>query len=132
MNNKLKCILLIDDDDDDNFFHEREIRKINKTSLVISKDTGKKALEYLQSKQDTHPNLIFLDINMPGMNGWDFLNEYSKLDKSLQSKVVIIMLTTSGDPEDRARARSWSFVSGYITKPLTKEIMVEIIHKFFE
>jgi len=48
---------------------------------------------------------------MPGMNGWEFLQEYNLLDKKLQSRVIIIMLTTSDNPDDETRASTWSFVS---------------------
>lgn len=127
--------MLVDDNHDDNFFHEREIKKNNLETIVIAKNTGLEALEYLKSKKDiTHvqPDLIFLDINMPGMNGWEFLKEYNRLDKKLQSQVIIIMLTTSDNPDDEARSKTWNFVSDYITKPLTKELMKDIIKRYFQ
>jgi len=127
--------MLVDDDHNDNFFHEREIKKTNPSIIVIEKNTGLEALEYLKSKKvdkDMLPDLIFLDINMPGMNGWDFLQEYEQLDKELQSRVIIIMMTTSDNDDDIARAKTWSFVSDYITKPLTEEIMKGIIKKYFD
>ena len=126
--------MLVDDNHDDNFFHEREIKKIHLTNIVKTKNSGIEALEYLKSKnsnKDPHPDLIFLDINMPGMNGWEFLEEYNKLDKELQSHAIIIMLTTSQNPDDEARAKTWPFVSDYVTKPLTKEIMENIVNKYF-
>jgi CheY-like chemotaxis protein len=127
--------MLVDDDHNDNFFHEREIKKTNAATIVIEKNTGLEALEYLKSKKVDKamlPNLIFLDINMPGMNGWDFLQEYERLDKELQSRVVIIMLTSSDNDDDVSRAKAWRSVSDYITKPLTKEIMTDIIKKYFD
>ena len=125
--------MLVDDNQDDNFFHEREIKKLNLASVIITKNTGWEALEYLQSKKATgySPDLIFLDINMPGMNGWEFLQKYNRLGKELQSKVIIIMLTTSDNPDDESRAKTWNFVSDYITKPLTKDIMQDIVHQYF-
>jgi CheY-like chemotaxis protein len=135
MNNKLKCIMLVDDNHDDNFFHEREIKKYNFVITVITKNTGLEALEYLKSKKNIigmHPDLIFLDINMPGMNGWEFLQEYNRLNNKLQSQIIIIMLTTSDNPDDESKAKTWDFVSDYITKPLTKEIMEVIINKYFK
>lgn len=134
MNEKLKCVMLVDDDHNDNFFHEREIRKINRSIIIITKKNALAALEYLKSSKingDAHPDLIFLDINMPGMNGWDFLHEYNQLDKDLQSRAIIIMLSTSGNPDDELKSKTWSFVSDYIKKPLTKQKMEDIIKKHF-
>jgi CheY-like chemotaxis protein len=133
--NRTKYIMLIDDNPDDNFFHEREIKKASQGNVVITKDSGQEALEYLRSAKDTHsphPDLIFLDINMPGMTGWEFLQEYNKLGKELQSHALIVMLTTSENPDDEERARSWGFISDYITKPLTKTLMDTIIGKYFK
>ena len=102
--------------------------------MVITKNSGKEGLEYLRSTGRTEnilPDLIFLDINMPAMNGWEFLQEYHKLDKDIQRKVVVVMLTTSDNPDDEAKAKNWDFISDFITKPLTKEIMNGIINKYF-
>jgi CheY-like chemotaxis protein len=132
MTKKLKCIMLVDDNPDDNFFHEREIKKVNQENVVITKDSGIEALEYLKSKKEPHSDLIFLDINMPGMNGWQFLEEYNQLDKELQSQAIIIMLTTSDNPDDIAKSKKISFVTDYITKPLTKAKVEEIRSKYFQ
>jgi CheY-like chemotaxis protein len=132
MNKELKCIMLVDDSPDDNFFHEREIKKADLTNVVITKNSGEEALEYLKSRKDPHSDLIFLDINMPGMNGWEFLESYNLLDKDLQGRAIIIMLTTSDNFEDIAKAKTWNIVSDYITKPLTKEIMKNITDKYFK
>ncbi|HEY8934212.1 MAG TPA: response regulator [Cyclobacteriaceae bacterium] len=126
---KLNCIMLIDDNPDDNFFHERVIRKCDAAENIIVMQAATVALEYLQSKPDMCPDLIFLDINMPGMNGWEFLEEYNKLDKSLQSRVIVIMLTTSENPDDQIKAVN--IVTDFKTKPLTKEMLEEIITTHF-
>jgi len=141
MSKKLKCILLVDDNPNDNFFHEREIKKNDLATNVVTRNTGADALEYLKSKkgdENMQPELIFLDINMPGMNGWEFLQEYNQMDKELpirvhelQNRVIIIMLTNSDNPDDEQRAKTWRFVSDYITKPLTKEKMDDIINRHF-
>jgi response regulator RpfG family c-di-GMP phosphodiesterase len=133
MKNKIICIMLVDDNQDDNFFHEREIKKYDLASIVITKNTAWDALEYLQSKnpKDRTPDLIFLDINMPGMNGWEFLQKYNRLGKEQQSKAVIIMLTTSDNPDDASRAMTWSFVSDYMTKPLNKAKIEYIVQQYF-
>jgi len=133
MTQHLGYIMLVDDDEDDNFIHERAIRKVNNDIVVVVKQSAEAALNHLKENQnkDSLPGLIFLDINMPGMNGWEFLEEYNKLDRSLQSKVIVIMLTTSDSEADKTRAKSWDFVSDYITKPLTRQIVQEILAQYF-
>jgi response regulator of citrate/malate metabolism len=123
--------MLVDDNPHDNFFHERAIRKIDHDSVIITRDSGIDALEYLIAKTDPHTDLIFLDINMPGMNGWEFLKQYNLLDDELKSRAIVIMLSTSDHPNDMANAKKWSFVADYIIKPLTTEKMQEIVDKYF-
>jgi response regulator RpfG family c-di-GMP phosphodiesterase len=126
--------MLVDDNPDDNFFHEREIKKSNSEIVVIKKNNAIAALDYLKANKHEAfklPDLILLDINMPGMNGWEFLKEYNLLAKELQSKVVIIMLTTSENSDDIIKAKSDNYVSDFITKPMTKEIMNKIAKKYF-
>jgi CheY-like chemotaxis protein len=134
MNSKINCILLVDDNVDDNFFHERVIRKNDLAQKVVAKQSGIEALNYLKEHSDNllnHPDLIFLDINMPGMNGWEFLNEYKKFDKAHQNKAVVIMLTTSENPDDRAKADKFDVIREFKIKPLTREIITEIREKYF-
>ena len=126
--------MLIDDNGDDNFYHERVIRKNEVADTVILKQTGLDALEYLKSNKnikENHPNLILLDINMPGMNGWEFIEEYIKIDKQLQSHAVVVMLSTSDNPDDKIKAKFSKGVSDFKTKPLTREKLEDIITKFF-
>ena len=126
--------MLVDDNHDDNFYHEREIKKNNPDTIVITKTTGAEALAYLrQVKDENHirPDLIFLDINMPGMSGWEFLDQYELLDKEKQSKVVIVMLTTSDYYEDKDKSKIYPAISDYVIKPLTNDKLKDIIGKFF-
>jgi CheY-like chemotaxis protein len=131
MNKTLASIMLIDDNPDDNFIHERAIRKINSSSVVTTKESGEEALAHLTSMTSYHADLIFLDINMPEMNGWEFLERYSKLDKELQCQSIIIMLTTSDNEDDVAKSKTFSNVTDFITKPLTQEKMAFICEKYF-
>jgi CheY-like chemotaxis protein len=135
MNKKLKCILLVDDNPDDNFFHTRVIKKSDAAEIIVAKQNGQDALNYLKSKKDNeapHPDLIFLDINMPGMNGWEFLEEYRMLDEKFKSRAIVIMLTTSDNPDDKIKAKAMNVASDFKTKPLTKEMLEEIINKYFK
>lgn len=126
--------MLVDDDNDDNFFHERVIMKNNSANIVVKEQSAERALSYLKAKrlhEGAHPDLIFLDINMPGMNGWEFLEEYNKLDSEFQGKIVVVMLTTSDNPDDKAKAASFNILSAFMTKPLTREMLDTVINQYF-
>lgn len=132
MSHKFNCIMLVDDDGDDNFFHERIIRKSGIANSVVALKSGQEALEYLRGAREHQgplPDLLLLDLNMPGMDGWEFLAEYDKLDKDSSAKMVIVILSTSQNPDDERRARTLPAVSGFKTKPLTKGILDEIAER---
>lgn len=125
--------MLIDDNKDDNFYHERVIKKSEAAGTIIAMESAQDALRYLsteKSQPDAHPNIIFLDINMPGMNGWEFIEEYTKLDPKFQSKMVVVMLTTSDNPDHKEMAEKLYGVIDFKTKPLTNKILDEILTKY--
>jgi len=133
MNNRVECIMLIDDNKDDNFFHERVIKKSNAADTVITKQSGQDAINYLKTLNGSHhtyPNLIFLDINMPGMNGWEFIDEFKKLDEQVQTAMVVVMLTTSENPDDQALAKTTGVLADFKTKPLTKAMLEDVLEKY--
>jgi len=127
---KLSCILLVDDDYEDNVFHKLIISRMNIAESIEEANDGIEALDYLK-KSKAPPELIFLDINMPRMNGWEFLEEYKDLDAEQKAKTIIMMLSTSSNPDGIRKARKIAEVSGFKTKPLSKEMMVEILEDFF-
>ena len=134
MKQKLDYIMLVDDNKIDNFFHERVIKKYNAAIKVIIKESAKEALYFLQNK-DCNKNsptiVIFLDINMPGMNGWEFLEEYKNLDKNLQCKLIVVMLTTSQNPDDIEMAKKNNILFGFKTKPLDKDMLAKVFEKYY-
>jgi len=123
--------MLIDDDDDDNYFHQIVINDMNITEHIEVVLNGEEALDFLKKENQTHPDIIFLDINMPKMNGWEFMEAYKELRPDQKAKVVVMMLTTSENPEDKKRAALYPQIIGFNSKPLTKELLVEILEKHF-
>ncbi|MCW3128175.1 MAG: hypothetical protein JWO03_3833 [Bacteroidetes bacterium] len=134
MTRKVNCIMLIDDNESDNYYHEFVIKKNDCADQVIVCESGEKALEYLQNaaqKGNPNPDIIFLDINMPGMSGWQFLTEYNKLDKEMQGKVIVVMLTAFERADDKQKATESGSLIKYKTKPLTVEMLNEVYDKYF-
>lgn len=131
MRKKLNSILLVDDDEDDNYYHQIIINKMNIVNKIDIAKNGIEAIAYLKNETHTPPDLIFLDLNMPKMNGWEFLERYKNLNIEQRAKVLIIILTTSANPDDIQRAKEIEEVTGFNTKPLTKEYLAEILEQYF-
>ena len=127
---KLNCILLVDDNDADNEYHQIVIERMSITESIRVVENGEEALAFLTKESEPVPELIFLDINMPRMNGWEFLEEYKKLGLGKQ-QIIILMLTTSANPADVARARMIEEVTGFETKPLTPTMLTKILKDYF-
>ena len=130
----LESVMLIDDNKHDNFFHETAINDTGLAKEVVKYQSAQKALSYLSeaaANEASIPPLILLDINMPGMNGWEFLEEYQKLPHVAQQRTVIIMLTTSNNPNDCERAKSEPTLKGFLNKALTEEMFSEIVQTHF-
>lgn len=135
MKQKLDKVLLIDDSDADNFIHQRVIKKADITNNIIVKKSGQEALDYLSTLVDETlypvPNLVFLDINMPGMNGWEFLEHYEKLPLNQKAEIIVCMLTTSISETDKKKAETLPHIKSYKHKPLTQETLMEVVRTFF-
>jgi len=134
----LNCVLLVDDDDATNLLHKLAIQATGVETHIQITSSGEEALDYLSCKdifadalKFPQPGLLLLDINMPGMDGWDFLAEYQKLTEEQQARIVLAVLSTSLNPEDKKRAEKFPCVMGYFRKPLTANIIEGIFEKFF-
>ncbi len=116
-------ILIIDDDEINNFIAGKLIKKVQENTVVSTCLNGLEGINYIKSKidMDDFPDVIFLDINMPIMNGWEFLDLYSELEGTIKKEVTINMLSSSVYNEDIEKAKIYPSVNKFISKPLTIE-----------
>ncbi len=127
---KYKKIVVVDDDEVHNFVTQRLIRQFDKECEVATYISPVKALDLLlKSPDDDLPDIILLDINMPGMDGFEFLTKMS--ENGLSDKVQVIMYSSSTYNDDKKRAKSYSNVIGYMEKPFSPEQYGEILEMGF-
>jgi len=123
-------VMVVDDSLIDRIMAQKIMRKIQFSNEVMIIESAREALDYLKSNLDFPeklPELIFLDINMPEMNGFDFLDEYNDFPEVIKRKCIIVMLSSSLHPEDHERALACSFVCDFISKPLNTTKLKELL-----
>ena len=128
---KLPSVLLIDDDQTNNFLNELLIKKLDVTERVLVAESGTEALSLLASNAPDVPDLILLDVNMPGMSGIQFLEAYQQLPAEQRGATVIVMLTTTMDARDLGRLDELS-IAGLVSKPLTKKKVDHLLQLHFQ
>lgn len=125
-------VLLVDDNDIDLFINKKVLEFNNFSKKTIALTSVKEALEYLKNAdQATLPQLIFLDLNMPVLDGFDFLNEYSGLPEDIINNTSVIILTSSNNPNDKDKVELKSEVLYFLSKPLNEE-KLQLIRKKIE
>ena len=121
---KYAKVLLIDDNPLDNFVNKKLIEMNNFAAATDSFESAQAALDYLKSeKAEKLPDIIFLDIMMPGMDGFQFLDAFEFLNEVIQKKCKIIMLSTSDSFKDLNRANKNRFVNKFLNKPLNEQVL---------
>jgi len=129
MTNSKINMLVIDDDDINIFIIKKVIEKTGYEVDMISKSNGQLAIDYLSNiinNAEIFPHIILVDINMPILNGWEFLEAYEKLNIQ-ERKVYLYMLSSSVYEYDIEKAKSFKSVNGFISKPLTIERLKELL-----
>jgi CheY-like chemotaxis protein len=122
-------ICLIDDDRIYQFTAKRIIELVNPMQKVLVFSNGKEAIDFFSEQaltQEQLPDVIFLDINMPVMNGWEFLDAYNAIKTALDKQISIYMVSSSVDEKDKIRSKNFD-VKDFIEKPIDKEMMLEIL-----
>lgn len=134
---KINSIMLVDDDDISNYVTKDIVDEAAIVNHVFIAMNGKEALAAIQEKiasnelETLSPMLVFLDINMPVMDGFEFLDAYEKeVDEDIRDNIHVVMLTSSTDDQDVRRARLHT-ISGYIPKPLTQDKLSEVLSKLY-
>jgi CheY-like chemotaxis protein len=130
--NGLELVMLIDDNSTDNFINERVIQVSGFSRQIITEDKGRSALDYLEMNKGNLskiPELILLDLNMPVVNGFAFLDEFKKLPENVKTKSRIVVLTSSDKIEDIDAIKELPIIMDYISKPLSEKSLQNLLLK---
>jgi two-component system, chemotaxis family, chemotaxis protein CheY len=132
MNSSTPIVALVDDDKIFQLTASKTIKALQLSNNVLQFENGEDALKYLvdnAANASALPDFIFLDINMPFVDGWMFLQDYAGLKQNLCKEISIFMVSSSIDPRDIHRARSIPDVQEYVLKPLSREKFIELLEE---
>lgn len=125
---KYHAVMLIDDNEIDNLINQKMIEAANIADHIYTHTGARSAIEFLRNLEQLEkeskqvlPDIIFLDIDMPLMDGFQFLDEFDKLSEVTKNKCKVVMLTSSINPQDVNKSKKYSYVKKYINKPLSQE-----------
>lgn len=127
-------ILLVDDDEVYLFIMDKLIKSLSNDLKVSSFTDGEQAVKFLSLCSEEHiklPEVIFLDINMPFLDGWGFLVEFKKIKPLLHDKINIYMVSSSSRDEDIVRAAQFEELTGYVIKPMDEDQLLEILTNIY-
>lgn len=132
----VNTILLIDDDDTTNYLNHRLLTRLEAAPDIRVVTNGDEALDYLEKafagvENYPCPDLIFVDIKMSVMDGFEFLEEYQKFDDAQKSRIVMLMLTSSASFYDLEKLKSFPDVRKHYSKPLAEADVREIMNEYF-
>ena len=122
--------MLVDDNDTDNFLSKKVIEHAHFANKILIKNTGKSALEYLRENQyfpDRLPDIIFLDINMPIVDGFVFLFEYESFPSQIHEKCRVVILSSSNNTRDINQFLNNQFVTQFLSKPLSEKSLKALL-----
>ncbi len=135
MSANLNHIVLVDDNETTSFLNNRLLGRLAVADQVSTFARADEAFEQIWGNEKMEavpvPDLVFVDLKMPGMSGFDFLALYNTLPQPVQDKTVMAVLTTSMHGADTARVAQYPNVE-YLTKPLTEEKMLKLLQKRFQ
>nr|WP_309756146.1 response regulator [Flavobacterium sp.] len=127
---KIETFCIVDDDDIYQFTTSLLLKKTDLVNKIIVFSNGLKAINFLKDEmgnKENIPDVLFLDINMPVMDGWEFLEEYLLIKSMMPKTVVIYMVSSSVNEKDVLKAKSIGALSGYMVKPISSQNIMEVI-----
>jgi CheY-like chemotaxis protein len=127
---KVDTICIIDDDEIYQLFTKKAIQKLDISKRTLSFYNGEEAIHYIKTlieSDEQLPDIILLDINMPFMDGWQFMDAFMKIKEKLKQKTTIYIVSSSIAPTDKSRAVSYEEIAGYISKPVETDTLLKIV-----
>lgn len=127
---KHSTVMIIDDSEMDTFLNKVILETMHYSDTILTYTNPSNALAYFKGLVDQPevpgkiPEIVFLDINMPIMNGFEFMEEFIKLPENLTSRVKFYMISSSEDPEDLEKIKSYDKIIKYLYKPLDKNQLI--------
>jgi CheY-like chemotaxis protein len=131
---KYHSVILIDDNEIDNLINQKMVEAAGLSKYIYTHTGAKSAIEFLKNIEQLEteivesvlPDVIFLDIDMPLMDGFQFLEEFNKLKSSTKDKCRIVMLTSSINPQDVSKSKKYEAVKKYLNKPLSQDSLKDL------
>lgn len=138
MEDKIPCVLLVDDDETTNYINLLTVKKCGISDELLVALNGLEAINMIMKRcgelpageKPKLPGLILLDINMPIMNGFEFMEAFRALDTDIQDNIIVVVLSTSLNRRDLDRMKEYG-VQGFISKPLRRETLQALVKEHF-
>jgi len=119
--------VIVDDDPINNMICKTVIKKLNPNAVVTSFTAPEEGMQYFRNAMPADDLVLLLDINMPDITGWDFLDEFERLSNQVKSQVSVFILSSSVDSRDKERAAANLMVKRFMSKPLTVEALLSAL-----
>ncbi|WP_026808659.1 response regulator [Arenibacter latericius] len=127
---KIENSCIIDDDPISVYGIKRTMKKVDFSKTVVVYNNGQDAINGVKAMVEAGekiPSVIFLDLNMPVMDGWEFLEDFMKIPNANTDNVTIFVISSSVNPEDIIRAKSYEIVNNYIVKPVESNDLIQLL-----